>query len=159
MVLTPTGLVRTPVVFQPISISDPDGDLVYIEGYGIPPTYAANLSAFLASLVAMYTPGGLTEEDLCAAVRTKDVLQDRFSLTLRDACGAITEVPVVVTINVEDKILPKIDTPARDKVVERDEKGNVEEFQSWLEGHGGAWAFDAYYEIDEYMPGCGGLGR
>ncbi|MEN3010521.1 MAG: hypothetical protein ABDI20_06035, partial [Candidatus Bipolaricaulaceae bacterium] len=70
LALTPGGIVRGPVVFQPISISDPDGDPVHIEGYGIPPTYVANLSAFLASLVAMYIPGGLTEEDLCAAVRT-----------------------------------------------------------------------------------------
>ncbi|MEN3009599.1 MAG: hypothetical protein ABDI20_01225 [Candidatus Bipolaricaulaceae bacterium] len=29
----------------------------------------------------------------------------------------------------------------------------------WLKGRSKAWAFDAYYEIDEYMPGCGGLGR
>ncbi|MEN3010523.1 MAG: hypothetical protein ABDI20_06045 [Candidatus Bipolaricaulaceae bacterium] len=43
----------------------------------------------------MYTPGGLTEEALCAAVRNEDVFQDRFSLVLRDRCGARTEVPVL----------------------------------------------------------------
>ncbi|MEN3009953.1 MAG: hypothetical protein ABDI20_03045, partial [Candidatus Bipolaricaulaceae bacterium] len=164
--LTPGGLVRRPVVFQPIAISDPDGDPVVLEGYGIPPTYAANLSAFLGSLVAMYTPGSLTEEALCAAVRNRDVFVDTFSLTLRDACGARTEVPVRVTIKVEDKIPPKIITPARDKVVECDGKGNVEDFQAWLESRGGAWAFDTCCgdvtwrpEVEKYEPLCGRGGR
>ena len=65
VVFTPEGVVRTPVVFQRIEVWDPDGDPVTIEGYGIPPTYAANLSAFLGSLWALSTPGGLTDEDLC----------------------------------------------------------------------------------------------
>jgi len=51
---TPSGVKITPkaVVFQPIQVWDPDGDKVTIEGYGLPPTYAASLSAFLRSLVA-----------------------------------------------------------------------------------------------------------
>ncbi|MEN3010658.1 MAG: hypothetical protein ABDI20_06805, partial [Candidatus Bipolaricaulaceae bacterium] len=77
-----------------------------------------------------------------AAVRTKDVLQERFSLVLRDACGARTEVPVRVTIKVKDEIPPRIDTPAQDKTVECDGRGNVEDFQAWLESRGGAWASD-----------------
>ncbi|MEN3011179.1 MAG: hypothetical protein ABDI20_09545 [Candidatus Bipolaricaulaceae bacterium] len=58
----------------------------------------------------------------------------------------------------EDKIPPRIDTPAQDKTVECDGKGNQVELWAWLEGRSKAWAFDACYKIDEYMPGCGGLG-
>ncbi len=64
VVLTPTGVVRTPVVFQPIKILDPDGDPVTVEGDGLPPTYVGSLSVFLGSLWALYTPGSLTEGGL-----------------------------------------------------------------------------------------------
>ena len=88
VILTSTGVERTPVVFQPIKILDPDEDPVTVEGNGLPPMYAGNLSAFLGSLVALYTPGGLTDEDLCYAVREKDVLIEIFSSTFHDSLGA-----------------------------------------------------------------------
>ena len=164
--LTLEGVKYTPAVFK-ATVSDRDGDPVMFGGYGSSPRYAANLSAVLGSgfLWVEYTPGGLTDEDLCYSVREKDVLSDEFSLILRDACGATTEVPVTVTLRVVDKIPPKIVYPAQSKTVECDGQGNVQEFQAWLEGHGGAWAFDNCcevtwsYRIDAYEPICGGAGR
>ena len=57
------------MVFPRIAVWDPDG--VTIEGYGLPPMYAGNLNAFFGSLVALYTPGDLTDEDLCCLVEEK----------------------------------------------------------------------------------------
>ena len=37
--LTPAGAVYGPVVMSIPRIWDPDGDVVYVEGYGLPPTY------------------------------------------------------------------------------------------------------------------------
>ncbi|QAA77095.1 MAG: hypothetical protein BIP78_1329 [Candidatus Bipolaricaulis sibiricus] len=135
--LTPTGVVRTPVVFQPINVWDPDGDLFTIKGYGTPPIYAENFGAFLGSLVALYTPGRLTEEDLCRAVRERDVYVDEFSLTLQDKCGAETEIPARVVIHVEDKVPPEIVYPARHLTVECNRQTNPAELSAWLGSHGG----------------------
>jgi len=113
------------------------------------------LSAFLGSLVALYTPGGLTEEDLCRAVRERDVYVDEFSLTLQDKCGATTKIPAIVTIRVEDKVPPKIVYPAQNRTVECDGQGNTAELSAWLASHGGAWAFDNCCDVtwtNDYSP-------
>jgi hypothetical protein len=143
---------------------DPDGDQVFVEVPGVPPMYASQLSAFLGSLVAMYWPDAA--DGFCQAVRDRDVIVDEFTVTLRDACGATTEVPATVTINVVDKVPPNMVYPARDRTVECDGQGNTAALFSWLRVQGGAWASDNCCDItwtndyspDKFVTTCGRSG-
>ncbi len=127
--LTPTGVMRGMVVLEPYRIWDPDEDEVVFEEIGVSPQFASSLSFILGSLSLGYeTGGGWILPDYCRALREGDVLEDYFTIKLRDSCGAETEVPVVVRITVVDEITPQIASPARDKVVECDGQGKKEEF-------------------------------
>jgi len=76
-------------------VFDPDGDQVFVEAPGIPRQFAANLSAFLGSLVSVYFPYP-ESEGVCRAVREGDVLMDTFTVIPGDACGAAMEIPAIV---------------------------------------------------------------
>jgi len=116
--------------------------MFYVKGYEPFPIYAGNLSNIIGSLVEMYTPGAGGGGDYCYAVRNNDVIEEHFTITVQDACGEETEIPVTVRIKPQDTTPPKIKTPAQDKTVECDGKGNLDEFNAWLASHGGAVASD-----------------
>jgi hypothetical protein len=165
VILTPAGAVYGPVVMTVPRIWDPDGDVVYVEGYGLPPAYAASVSLFLGSLVAVYWPDAA--DGFCRAVRERDAIVDEFTVILRDACGARTEIPATVTIKVEDKVPPNLVYPARDRTVECDGQGNTAALSSWLAIHGGAWATDNCwptitwtndYRPERFVRTCGNAG-
>jgi len=164
VVLYPDRAEVSPVVVRG-EVFDPEGDQVFVEAPGIPPQFAANLSAFLGSLVSVYFPYP-ESEGVCRAVREEDVIEDFYTVILRDSCGAITEVPVAVRIKVEDRIPPKIVYPAQNKTVECNDSGNTEELLEWLKDHGGAWAFDNCcdvvwthdYSPEKFMTTCGKAG-
>jgi hypothetical protein len=162
--LYPDRVQVSPVVLRG-EVFDPDGDPVFVEAPGIPPQFASNLSTFLGSLISVYFPYPESEE-ACRAVREKDVIEDFYTIILRDSCGATTEVPVKVRISVVDKAPPRIVYPARDRTVECDGSGNTAELSEWLRSQGGAWAFDNCCDVvwsDDYGPGkfvnsCGKTG-
>jgi len=162
--LYPDRVQVSPVVLRG-EVFDPDGDPVFVEAPGIPPRFASNLSTFLGSLISVYFPYPESEE-ACRAVREKDVIEDFYTIILRDSCGATTEVPVKVRISVVDKAPPRIVYPARDRTVECDGSGNTAELSEWLRSQGGAWAFDNCCDVvwsDDYGPGkfvnsCGKTG-
>jgi len=91
---------------------------------------------------------------------------DTFTVILRDACGAATEVSVTVRITVVDKTPPRIVYPAKNKEVECNETGNAEELLTWLKNQGGAWAFDNCcsvrwtndYRPEKFVTTCGKAG-
>lgn len=120
--LTPGGIVRGPLVMSPYQTWDPDGDEVTVHWGDLSPVYAQQISLFLGSLVMLYWPDAADEH--CRAVRKKDVLVDQFTITLRDTCGAETEVPVTVVIRVNDKVPPTIFRPAQSRTVECDGAGD-----------------------------------
>jgi len=142
--LTPQGIIRSPVAMRIPEVWDPDGDHIFVEAPGIPPQYATSLSAFLGSLVALYFEGGAAGDELCRAVREGDVLVDTFTVIPGDACGAATETPAIMQIQVVDKVLPSILIPAQDRTAKCDGCGNTAELSSWLAAKGCALALDNF---------------
>ncbi|HDS29051.1 MAG TPA: hypothetical protein ENN96_01060, partial [Candidatus Acetothermia bacterium] len=156
--------VVEPVVLDTVEL-EPSGETFRVN-LGSPPRYAESYSFSVDSLGGYYVPSCQLDPALiCHVLSEGDVLVDEFSVLVRDACGAELEVPITVTILVENRVPPDLVTPAQNALVECDGKGNSDDFTTWLAVHGGAVAHGACdlsvtweYEIGDSQPACGGTG-